>query len=141
MALPIINNLYRRMGQTFTKVFGEKVFIVLPESLGTFTVDAVISPGNYASQIRGDSEHVRDLWTISMRRQEIASILPPEADLIDYVMRSRVITGEGRTFLIDDVADDTKIMIEGILYTPPDLLTQEAGGSIPPSVNNGGILR
>lgn len=116
MALPIVKSLYGRMGKTFTNIFGSTVIMRHPE-IGEVEIDAVVSPGYSISAIRGEASQTRDMWTLSMRREQVSGLLSGYDDIVFQVQRCEFIY-EGNTYKLDDVVDDTQIMIEGFMYVP-----------------------
>lgn len=116
MALPIIKGIYGRMGRTFSKIFGEQIVMRHPV-LGELAVDAIVSPGYAISPIRGEASQTRDMWTLSLRREQLASLFGESADILSEVQSSEFVY-LGRAYRLDDVVDDTQIMVEGFMYAP-----------------------
>lgn len=114
MARAHINAAYTRMGRTMTRIFGNPVLMRPPGADAFVPVDAVVSAGYGISPIQGESSQTRNLPTISLRRAEVLSLMPPGAEILPFVQRS-VFLYEGREYRMDDATDDTKIFVEGFL--------------------------
>lgn len=132
MALPIIACTYARMGRIFERVFGQSCIITTKEGV-PHVIGCIYSPEFNASVVRGYATQTRDMPLISLRREALVGIFGESADVIIAVQESTFSLPEGpdpaMIYRLDDVVDDTKIMVEGRLMQVSSSLTEGQGSA------------
>lgn len=127
-----ISSVYKTMGDVFTDIFGERV-IMFDKNGNQHMIDGIFSPDSRVQDIRGDSQQTRDYALLSLKRQQLVNIFGVFSDLVVDVQSSRFII-RGVEYVLDDVVDDTQIMIEGRVYLA-------SSPSANPQISNKGPLK